>query len=102
VDDLLTGEENLRLMADLHISAAEKWRRVAELLDRFDLADAARKHVSAYSGRDAPLLDLTMTLVGRPRLDLSRRAHHRAGPAQPPYHVAQHPRAGRRRGDDLP
>ena len=42
VDDLLTGEENLVLMADLnHLGRAEGRRRVAELLDRFDLTDAA-------------------------------------------------------------
>lgn len=44
VDKLLTGEENLLLMADLrHLSRAEGRRRAAELLDRFDLVDAARK-----------------------------------------------------------
>ena len=69
VDDLLTGEENLRLMADLHhLGRGHGRRRVAELLDRFDLADAARKHVSAYSGGMRRRLDLAMTLVGTPRL----------------------------------
>jgi ABC-2 type transport system ATP-binding protein len=69
VDDLLTGEENLRLMADLHhLGRGKGRRRVAELLDRFDLADAARKHVSAYSGGMRRRLDLAMTLVGTPRL----------------------------------
>jgi len=69
VDDLLTGEENLRLMADLrHLGRGHGRRRVAELLDRFDLADAARKQVSAYSGGMRRRLDLAMTLVGRPRL----------------------------------
>jgi ABC-2 type transport system ATP-binding protein len=44
VDNLLTGEENLLLMADLHhLSRSEGRRRAAELLDRFDLVDAARK-----------------------------------------------------------
>src|SRR5262244_3074288 len=44
VDNLLTGEENLLLMADLrHLGRAEGRRRAARLLDRFDLADAARK-----------------------------------------------------------
>ena len=42
VDNLLTGEENLLLMADLHhLGRAEGRRRAAELLERFDLADAA-------------------------------------------------------------
>src|SRR6202021_1603604 len=49
VDDLLTGEENLRLMADLnHLGRVAGRRRVAELLDRFDLADAARRPASPY------------------------------------------------------
>ncbi len=69
VDDLLTGEENLRLMADLHhLGRGGGRRRVAELLDRFELADAARKQVSAYSGGMRRRLDLAMTLVGTPRL----------------------------------
>jgi ABC-2 type transport system ATP-binding protein len=69
VDDLLTGEENLRLMADLHHLGRGAGRaRVAELLDRFELADAARKQVSTYSGGMRRRLDLAMTLVGTPRL----------------------------------
>ena len=69
VDDLLTGEENLRLMADLHHLGRSRGRaRVTELLDRFELADAARKQVSTYSGGMRRRLDLAMTLVGTPRL----------------------------------
>ena len=69
VDDLLTGEENLRLMADLHhLGRGSGRRRVAELLGRFELADAARKQVSTYSGGMRRRLDLAMTLVGTPRL----------------------------------
>jgi ABC-2 type transport system ATP-binding protein len=69
VDDLLTGEENLRLMADLHhLGRSSGRRRVVELLDRFELADAARKQVSTYSGGMRRRLDLAMTLVGTPRL----------------------------------
>ena len=69
MDDLLTGEENLRLMADLHhLGRGSGRRRVAELLDRFELADAARKQVSAYSGGMRRRLDLAMTLVGTPQL----------------------------------
>jgi ABC-2 type transport system ATP-binding protein len=69
VDDLLTGEENLRLMADLHHLGRGSGRaRVAELLDRFELADAARKQVSTYSGGMRRRLDLAMTLVGTPPL----------------------------------
>ncbi len=69
VDDLFTGEENLRLMADLnHLRRADGRRRVAELLEAFDLADAARKPVSTYSGGMRRRLDLAMTLVGSPRV----------------------------------
>jgi ABC-2 type transport system ATP-binding protein len=69
VDNLLTGEENLLLMADLHhLGRGERKRRAAALLDRFDLADAARKPASIYSGGMRRRLDLAMTLVGAPRL----------------------------------
>jgi ABC-2 type transport system ATP-binding protein len=69
VDDLLTGEENLILMADLHhLGRAEGRRRVAGLLDRFDLVEPARRRASTYSGGLRRRLDLAMTLVGRPRL----------------------------------
>jgi len=69
VDDLLTGEENLQLMADLnHLGRAAGRTRVAELLERFGLADAAARPVSTYSGGMRRRLDLAMTLVGAPRL----------------------------------
>jgi ABC-2 type transport system ATP-binding protein len=69
VDNLLTGEENLLLMADLHhLGRGERRRRTAALLDRFDLADVARKPASTYSGGMRRRLDLAMTLAGDPRL----------------------------------
>ena len=69
VDNLLTGEENLLLMADLHhLGRAEGRRRAAALLDQFDLTDAARKTAATYSGGMLRRLDLAMTLVGSPRL----------------------------------
>jgi ABC-2 type transport system ATP-binding protein len=69
VDNLLTGTENLLLMADLHhLGRAEGRRRSAELLDQFDLADAAKKIAATYSGGMRRRLDLAMTLVGNPRL----------------------------------
>ncbi|MDA2811365.1 ATP-binding cassette domain-containing protein [Nocardiopsis sp. RSe5-2] len=69
VDGLLTGEENLRLMADLHrLGRRAGRRRGAELLERFDLTDAARKPAAAYSGGMRRRLDLAMSLVGDPRL----------------------------------
>ncbi len=67
VDNLLTGEENLRLMADLrHLGRAAGRRRIAELLKRFDLTGAARKPLPTYSGGMRRRLDLAMTLVGDP------------------------------------
>ncbi|MEV0424794.1 ATP-binding cassette domain-containing protein [Streptosporangium canum] len=69
VDDLLTGEENLLMMADLlHLPRAEGKRIAGRLLDRFDLVGAASKPASSYSGGMRRKLDLAMTLVGRPRI----------------------------------
>jgi ABC-2 type transport system ATP-binding protein len=69
VDGLLTGEENLILMADLHhLSRREGRRRAAELLERFDLVDAGKKRASTYSGGMQRRLDLAMTLVGDPQV----------------------------------
>jgi ABC-2 type transport system ATP-binding protein len=69
VDNLLTGEENLILMADLrHLGRREGRRRAAELLDQFDLVEAAKKPVATYSGGMRRRLDLAMGLVGDPRI----------------------------------
>jgi ABC-2 type transport system ATP-binding protein len=69
VDNLLTGEENLMLMADLHhLRRAEGRRRAAALLSQLDLDDAARKLAGTYSGGMRRRLDLAMTLVGDPEL----------------------------------
>jgi ABC-2 type transport system ATP-binding protein len=69
VDDLLTGEENLQLMADLHHLRADEGKRVVtSLLERFDLLASAQKLASAYSGGMRRKLDLAMTLVTRPQI----------------------------------
>jgi ABC-2 type transport system ATP-binding protein len=69
VDNLLTGAENLRLMTDLrHFGRDAGRRRVTELLEQFDLTDAADKLLSTYSGGMRRRLDLAMTLVGEPRV----------------------------------
>ena len=69
VDNLLTGEENLRLMADLnHLEREEGRRRATRLLEQFDLVDAAGQPAQTYSGGMRRRLDLAMTLVGDPRL----------------------------------
>ncbi len=67
VDGLLSGEENLLLMARLrHLDAKRSKARVAELLEQFDLVEAARKPLATYSGGMKRRLDLAMTLVTRP------------------------------------
>ncbi|MGW7825194.1 ATP-binding cassette domain-containing protein [Streptomyces puniciscabiei] len=69
VDGLITGEENMLLMADLHHLSKDEGRRVAaELLERFDLVEAAKKPASTYSGGMKRRLDIAMTLVGNPRI----------------------------------
>ncbi|AEW98309.1 daunorubicin resistance protein DrrA family ABC transporter ATP-binding protein [Streptantibioticus cattleyicolor] len=69
VDGLITGEENMLLMADLHHLSRREGRRVtARLLERFDLVDAARKPAQSYSGGMKRRLDIAMTLVGDPRI----------------------------------
>ncbi|MEU0751778.1 ATP-binding cassette domain-containing protein [Streptomyces albogriseolus] len=69
VDGLITGEENMRLMADLNHLSRSRGKQVAdELLKRFDLVDAAGKPVQSYSGGMKRRLDLAMTLIGGPRI----------------------------------
>ncbi|MEU6458043.1 MULTISPECIES: ATP-binding cassette domain-containing protein [unclassified Streptomyces] len=69
VDGLITGEENMLLMADLHHLSKPDGRRVAaELLERFDLVEAAKKPAQSYSGGMKRRLDIAMTLVGDPRI----------------------------------
>ena len=69
VDGLLTGSENLVLMGKLHhLGQRESRRRAAELLEKFELADAAGRSLATYSGGMRRRLDLAMTLVGKPRI----------------------------------
>ena len=67
VDELLSGRENLQLMADLkRVRSGD--RVVTRLLERFDLVESAQKMVSTYSGGMRRKLDLAMTLVGNPQI----------------------------------
>ena len=69
IDELLTGRENLRLMADLaHLARASTTTAVTVMLERFDLVDAADRRAQTYSGGMKRRLDLAMTLIARPRL----------------------------------
>jgi ABC-2 type transport system ATP-binding protein len=67
VDDLQTGEENLRMMGRLTgLSRVQARRRAAELLERFDLTEAGRRTVNTWSGGMRRRLDLAAGLVGNP------------------------------------
>jgi ABC-2 type transport system ATP-binding protein len=67
VDELLTGRENLELVARLaHLGRAQARRRAAELLLRFDLTHAAARTVRTYSGGMRRRLDLAASLVAAP------------------------------------
>jgi ABC-2 type transport system ATP-binding protein len=69
IDELLTGRENLRLMADLaHLDRGSAAAMVTGMLERFDLVDAADRRAQTYSGGMKRRLDLAMTLIVRPRL----------------------------------
>jgi ABC-2 type transport system ATP-binding protein len=66
VDELLTGRENLALMADLHhLARDDARRRIGDLLERFELVDAADRMAVTYSGGMRRRLDLAMTLMGK-------------------------------------
>ena len=69
VDDLLTGVENMRLMARLaHLGRREVRTRSDELLELFDLTDAGRRVVKTYSGGMRRRLDLAVSLLARPQV----------------------------------
>ncbi len=69
IDELLTGRENLALMADLHhLARDDARRRIGELLERFELVDAADRMAVTYSGGMRRRLDLAMTLIGAPQI----------------------------------
>ena len=67
VDELLSGQENLYMIGRLlGLSTRDARARGKELLDAFDLSDAAGKYVKQYSGGMRRRLDLAASLVGRP------------------------------------
>ncbi len=67
IDELQTGEENLRMMARLAgLTGARSRRRALDLLNSFDLGAAGKRRVSTYSGGMRRRLDLAAGLVGRP------------------------------------
>ncbi|NLE82285.1 MAG: ATP-binding cassette domain-containing protein [Rhodococcus sp.] len=69
VDKMLTGFENMLLMADLHhLGKRDRQRRSTELIERFDLESAAHRRSDTYSGGMMRRLDIAMSLVGRPEV----------------------------------
>jgi oleandomycin transport system ATP-binding protein len=97
VDEDLTGFENLLLIGRLlEVPRLQAKRRSAELLERFDLADAAGRSVKTYSGGMRRRLDLAASLVQRPAVLFGGRADHRPGPAQPGRGLGDDQGAGRR------
>ncbi len=69
IDENLTGRENLWMFGRLyHLSGAEARTRADELLERFQLEDAAERVAKTYSGGMRRRLDLAAALIGRPRV----------------------------------
>ena len=69
VDEYLTGFENLEMVGRLyHLPKAEARSRAGELLERFDLADAADRPAKTYSGGMRRRLDIAASLINRPRV----------------------------------
>ncbi|MDO8309806.1 MAG: ATP-binding cassette domain-containing protein [Actinomycetota bacterium] len=69
VDEYLTGRENLRMFGDLyHLAPSYVKQRTAELLDWFDLTDAADRPARTYSGGMRRRLDLAASLIARPSI----------------------------------
>ena len=69
VDEYLTGRENLRMFGDLyHLEPAYVKARSQELLERFDLIDAADRSLRTYSGGMRRRLDLAASLIAKPRV----------------------------------
>ncbi|HEX2073914.1 MAG TPA: ATP-binding cassette domain-containing protein [Geodermatophilus sp.] len=69
VDEYLTGFENLEMVGRLyHLGRREARARAGELLERFDLADAANRPAKTYSGGMRRRLDIAASLIARPRV----------------------------------
>ncbi|MDO5498310.1 MAG: ATP-binding cassette domain-containing protein [Propionibacteriaceae bacterium] len=69
VDEELTGHENIELIGQLlDLTARESRNRAGELIERFDLVDAAKRPVKTYSGGMRRRIDLACSLVGRPQV----------------------------------
>ena len=67
IDELLTGKENLKMIGKL-LHVKDRDTRIMELLERFDLAEAANRRVSTYSGGMKRKVDIAMSLMGNPNV----------------------------------
>ena len=102
VDELMTGEENLGLMADLnHLPRSEGRARTTRAARALRPDGRGAKARVDLLGRDAPPAGSGHDARRIPQGDIPRRANHRVGPAQPPHHVGQHSRSRRERGHRL-
>ena len=100
LDELLTGRENVEMIARLyHLPAAKARRRADELLERFDLQDAANRTGEDLLGRHAASPRPCRQPRRRAADPLPRRADHGPRSAQPAGDVAAHQRAGGGRDD---
>jgi len=69
VDEYLTGSENLEMVGRLyHLGKKESRIRAGDLLERFDLTDAAKRPAKTYSGGMRRRLDIAASLIARPRV----------------------------------
>jgi len=69
VDDYLTGRETVAMIGELYgLTRSASLRRAADVLERFNLSDAADRRASGYSGGMRRRLDLAASLVGRPEI----------------------------------
>ena len=69
IDEYLTGEENLYMVARLyHLSAKEARKRTSQLLEDLRLTESAKRQVRTYSGGMRRRIDLGASLVGRPKI----------------------------------
>ena len=92
VDENLTGRENLWLFGRLyHLPSPEARRRADELLEQFELTDAADRVVKTYSGGMRRRLDLGAALIGRPRLLILDEPTTGLDPRSRIGHVGRHP-----------
>ena len=98
VDELLTGRENLVMMGRLYrLTAASARVRAQELLEEFDLVEAAGRPAKTYSGGMRRRLDLAVSLIATPPVLFPGRAHHRPRSPLAPGHVGDHQEPARGR-----